>query len=92
MVGVGEAMKIDTYSWRLQKHHPAYVLAWMGFFGWCLVGPLLFSWHDMGQYILTVQIGFGVLGWATWSRHGGVWWNRQREDGGTSSRVNSFFP
>jgi len=65
-------MKIDTYSWRLQHHRPIYVWLWLTFFAWCLFGPLLFAWKDMGKFILSVQIGFGVLGWLTWSKRGGV--------------------
>ena len=81
MVGVGEAMKIDTYSWRLQWHHPAYVFLWLAFWGWCVIGPLLFPWSAMGRYIWSVMLGFWVLGWLTWSKPGGVIFNKPPVEG-----------
>ena len=74
-------MKVDWYSWRLQKHRVIYPVAWLIFFTWCLVGPLMFEWKDMGRYVLTVQIGFGVLGWLTWSKRGGVIFNKPPVEG-----------
>ena len=74
-------MKVDWTNWRLQGLHWCYPLAWGSFWAWCLFGPLLFSWQDMGRYILSMQVGFAFLGWATWSKRGGVIFNKPPVEG-----------
>ena len=74
-------MRVDRYSWRLQCHRAIYVWLWVALWGWCLIGPLFFSWQQMGRYIWSVMLGFGVLGWLTWSKRGGVIFNKPPVEG-----------
>ena len=69
-------MKLDTYSWRLQHHRPIYVWLWVALHVFCLFGPLLFSWKDMGKFLTIYLVSFAVLGWLTWSKPGGILWNQ----------------
>lgn len=71
-----DAMRFDRYSWRLQHHKRIYAVLWTLLCAYCFFGPLFFEWRHMDRFILIYLTWFGVLGWLTWSKPGGVLWNK----------------